>query len=53
MNPYRVKFTFNKLYNYTEKDLTNRIKSLAEIDKNIKLGLMDKKLALELFILKK
>ena len=53
VNPYRVKFTLNKLYNYTEKDLTNRIKFLAKIDKNIKLGLIDKKLALELFILKK
>ncbi|MBR3161838.1 MAG: DNA polymerase III subunit delta [Bacilli bacterium] len=53
VNPYRVKFTLNKLYNYTESDLLSRIKMLAEADKKIKLGLMDKKLALELFIIKK
>ncbi len=52
VNPYRVKFTLNKLYNYTESDICNRIKMLADMDKNIKLGLIDKKLALELFILK-
>ena len=53
VNPYRVKFTLKKLYNYTEKDLLDRIKMLAEIDRKIKLGLMNKKLALELFIIKK
>lgn len=53
VNPYRVKFTIKKLYNYTEYDLTNRIKKLANIDHDIKLGLIDKHLALELFILNK
>ena len=51
VNPYRVKFSLSKLYNYTEKDLIDRIKSLGKIDKNIKLGLMNKRLALELFVL--
>jgi len=49
-NPYRVKFTIKKLYGYTEGDLLSYIKKLALIDHDIKLGLMDKRLALELFI---
>ena len=51
VNPYRVKFTIKKLYNYTEYDLIKRIKKLEKIDHDIKLGLIDKHLALELFIL--
>ena len=51
VNPYRVKFTKKKLYNYNEKLLLTYIKKLAKIDHDIKLGLMDKKLALELFII--
>ena len=53
VNPYRVKFTIQKIYNYTETDITERIKQLAKIDHDIKLGLIDKKIALELFILNK
>lgn len=51
VNPYRVKFTKKKLYNYSEKLLLSYIKKLAKIDHDIKLGIMDKKLALELFII--
>ena len=51
VNPYRVKFTKKKLYNYSEKLLFSYIKKLAKIDHDIKLGIMDKKLALELFII--
>ncbi len=51
VNPYRVKFTLNKIENYNKKELQERIKELATIDHDIKLGLKDKKLALELFIL--
>lgn len=50
VNPYRVKFTVKKLYAYTEDMLLDYIQKLAKIDHDIKLGLMDKKLALELFI---
>lgn len=50
-NPYRIKFTTKKLYPYTEKELLNYIQKLAKIDHDIKLGLIDKKLALELFII--
>ena len=50
-NPYRIKFTIKKLYPYTEKELLNYIQKLAKIDHDIKLGLTDKLLALELFII--
>lgn len=50
-NPYRIKFTTKKLYSYTEGMLLDYIQKLAKIDHDIKLGLMDKKLALELFII--
>lgn len=52
VNPYRVKFTIKKLYSYSEGILIGYIKKLANIDHDIKLGLMDKRLALELFIVK-
>ena len=53
VNPYRVKFTINKLYTYTEDMLIEKIKDLWRIDHDIKLGIMDKKLAIEMFILGK
>lgn len=49
-NPYRIKFNVKKLYSYTEDMLLEYIKKLAKIDHDIKLGLINKKLALELFI---
>ena len=51
VNPYRVKFTKKKLYNYNESLLLSYIKKIAKMDHDIKLGIMDKKLALELFII--
>lgn len=51
VNPYRVKFTVKKLYTYSESELLKYIQKLAKMDHDIKLGLMDKKLALELFII--
>lgn len=53
VNPYRVKFTIKKLYSYSETMLLEYIKKLAQMDQNIKLGLMNKRLALELFIIKR
>lgn len=50
VNPYRVKFTTKKLYAYTEKMLLDYIQKIAKIDHDIKLGIMDKRLALELLI---
>lgn len=51
VNPYRVKFSIKKLYTYTEAELLKYIKRLAKIDHDIKLGIMDKRLAIELFII--
>jgi len=51
-NPKRIDFTLETLYNYTEPELRECIKQLAKIDHDIKLGIMDKRLALELFIIK-
>lgn len=50
-NPYRIKFTVRKLYSYSESMLLDYIQKLAKIDHDIKLGLINKKLALELFVL--
>lgn len=51
VNPYRVKYTIKKLYAYSEEMLLEYIQKLAKIDHDVKLGLMDKRLALELFII--
>ena len=51
VNPYRVKYTIKKLYAYSEKMLLDYIQKLAKMDHDIKLGLMDKRLALELFVI--
>lgn len=50
-NPYRIKFTVKKLYSYSEGMLLDYIQKLAKIDHDIKLGIMNKNLALELFII--
>lgn len=51
VNPYRVKFSVKKLYSYSEDMLLDYIKKLAKMDHDIKLGLVNKKVALELFII--
>lgn len=51
VNPYRVKFTINKLYSYSEQTLLDNISRLAKLDHDIKLGLINKRLGLELFII--
>ena len=51
VNPYRVKFTVKKLYSYTEGMLLDYISKLAKMDHDIKLGLINKRIALELFII--
>ena len=50
VNPYRVKFTIKKLHPYSESMILDYIQKIAKMDHDIKLGIMDKKLALELFI---
>lgn len=51
VNPYRVKFTIKKLYSYSEDMLIDYIKKIAKMDHDIKLGIMDKRIALELFVI--
>lgn len=51
IHPYRIKLALEKSKNYSSKILLKYLLKLAELDKNIKNGLIDKHLALELFIL--
>ena len=51
VHPYRVKLALEKSKNYSSKILLNYLLKLAEMDFKIKNGLIDKNLALELFIL--
>lgn len=53
IHPYRVKLALNKGRSYSNETLLKFIDDLADMDYNIKNGLVDKDLALELFILKK
>ncbi len=47
---YRVKYLLSDSYYYSEEDLIKYLSKLADLDKNIKLGLVDAKTYLELFI---
>lgn len=47
---YRVKYLLSDSYYYTEADLINYLSKLADLDKNIKMGLIDARTSLELFI---
>lgn len=47
---YRVKYLLSDSYYYAEEDLIKYLSKLADLDKNIKLGLVDAKTYLELFI---
>lgn len=50
-HPYRVKLAIAKAQKYKDEDLLNALKKLGEINLNAKKGLVDSKVALELFIL--
>ena len=47
---YRVKYLISDGYYYSEEDLIKYLSHLADLDKNIKLGLVEPKVSLELFI---
>ena len=47
---YRVKYLLSDSYYYSEDDLIKYLSKLADIDKNVKLGLVDGRSQLELFI---
>ncbi len=52
-NPYRVKINLKNCYYYSESDLLLFLKKLADLDKNIKLGLINKNLGLQMFLMNK
>ena len=50
---YRVKYLLSDSYYYSEDDLLKYLSKLADLDKKIKLGIIDGKIFLELFIAEK
>jgi len=50
---YRVKYLLSDSYYYTEEDLLKYLSKLADLDRKIKLGMIDSKTFLELFIAQK
>lgn len=53
VHPYRVKLAISNSYYYSEELLESYLVKLFELDKKIKLGIIDKNTAFELFILNK
>lgn len=51
VHPFRVKLARQQARNFTSTELNNRLKQLASIDIQVKTGLIDAELALELLIL--
>lgn len=51
IHPYRVQKALESAYLFSSKDLLKYLKKLSEIDEGIKLGTIDKNIALELFII--
>lgn len=52
IHPYRVKLALEKSRKFSENELIEYIEGLADLDSKIKQSEVDKKLALELFIIK-
>ena len=52
-NPYRVKMCLRNAYLFTEDDLLHYLQRLGDMDYKIKSGKLDKKMALELFLINK
>ena len=51
VHPYRVKLAKNNSYNYTNSELKERLLYIGKLDEQIKLGLIDKYIALKMFII--
>lgn len=51
MHPYRIKMALEKSRNYSSTVLLAHLEKLRDLDYKIKMGYMDKNLALELFII--
>ena len=50
IHPYRVKLAREKGYNYTNDELKEKLLSIGSLDEKVKLGIIDKYVALKLFL---
>ena len=50
VHPYRVKLAIGNLYSYSLNELTKNLNNLFILDKDIKTGLVNKKVAMELYL---
>ncbi len=50
IHPYRVKLAREKGYNYTNDELKEKLLSIGSMDEKVKLGIIDKYVALKLFL---
>ncbi len=50
IHPYRVKLAREKGYNYTNNELKEKLLSIGSLDEKVKLGIIDKYVALKLFL---
>lgn len=51
VHPYRVKLAKSNSYNYTNSELKEKLLYIGELDEQIKSGLLDKYIALKMFII--
>lgn len=51
IHPYRVKLAKEKSYNYTNEELREKLLSIGSLDEKVKLGMIDKYVALKLFFI--
>ena len=52
VHPYRVKLAIQNGYKYTNSELEEKLLNIGELDQKIKLGIIDKYVALKLYLLK-
>lgn len=50
IHPYRVKLAKEKSYNYTNEELKEKLLSIGSLDEKVKLGMIDKYVALKMFL---
>ncbi len=51
IHPYRIKLAYDNSYNYTNKELEEKLLYIGQLDEKIKKGLIDKYNALKLFLI--
>lgn len=50
IHPYRIKLAHEKSFNYTNEELKEKLLSIGSLDEKIKLGTIDKYVALKMFL---